>query len=314
MDEDEKAQAAAVQEQNKKQGASVFVDDQTTDTTPPGTLYGYGGGGGGSSRSPEDVQADTQAQIWNTQANYAQRRDDMDKMAQNQLDNFNRQMKANNDLLSQQNRQNMRAIEWQPNQQREQSTLMALRNRMGNAAYGSNLTDLREGLGRVDDMNDNALIQAWKQNADNAYSNWFQANAQLVSDYNDQVTALEDEFSKLYSQYWQAISNISPQLASPENMRAHNAYGKKQSEWKSPTTGEGTDFYSLNPIDLTPTDALRKMLVYKDQASAVNPLTKGYVRPDKGQTSYGKANGMYGRNAANKAFYDNLLAYSRPRI
>lgn len=277
-----------------------------------GVVYTYGGGGGGSSKTPEDVQKDTQAQIWNTQANYAKRRADMDKLSKDSLGNIEKQFEANNALLKQQKARNQRAIQWQPNQQREQSTLSALRNRMGNAAYGSALTDMREGMGRVDDMNDVALIDTWRQNADNDYSNWFQANAQLVSDYNDQATSIEDEYSKLYSQYWSTMSNINPQLASRENMEAANAYGKPESEWQSPSVGEGTDFYSLNPIIMEPDEELRKMLTRKDHASAENPLTKGYVRPDKGQVAYGNARGTYGRTAANKAFYDNILAYSKP--
>ena len=197
-----------------------IIDDLTNNDNDGGgggggTYIYYGGGGGGysSSKSPEDVQKETQNQIWNTQANYFKRRGDMDKLSKDSLGNIEKQMKANDALLRQQNAQNQRSIQWQPNQQREQSTLMALRNRMGNAAYGSSLVDLREGMGRVDDMNDNALIESWRQNADNAYSNWFQANAQLVSDYNDQAMSDEDEYSKLYSQYWSAMSNLNPMLA-----------------------------------------------------------------------------------------------------
>lgn len=293
-----------------------IIDDLTDDSnngsgSPAYVYYGGGGGSSGSSKTPEDVQKETQNQIWNTQANYFKRRGDMDKLSKDSLGNIEKQMKANDALLRQQNVQNQRSIQWQPNQQREQSTLMALRNRMGNAAYGSSLVDLNEGMGRVDDMNDEALIESWRENADNAYSNWFQANAQLVSDYNDQATSIEDEYSKLYSQYWSAMSNLNPMLATYENMVASNAYGKPESEWNYPVVGEGTDLYAMNPIILEPDEELKKMLQHKEHASEKNPLTKGYVRPDKGQTSYGGINGMYGKTAANKAFYDNIRPYSK---
>ena len=295
--------------------SGVWDDDKDKSGEDGSTYIYYGGGGGyggGYGKTPEDVQKDTQAQIWNTQANYAKRRGEMDELAKKSLGNIDKQMKANDDLLKQQNVRNQRSVQWQPNQQREQSTLSALRNRMGNAAYGSSLVDLREGMGRVDDMNDVALIDTWRQNADNDYANWFQANAQLVSDYNDQAISLEDEYSKLYSQYWSTMSNLNPQLASQENMVAANAYGKPEGEWQYPSVGEGTDFYSMNPIIMEPDEELKKMLEQRDHAPAENPLTKGYVRPDHGQTRYGGNRGTYGRTAANKAFYDNILAYSKP--
>ena len=181
-----------------------------------GRSYSKGGGGGGS--GSKDQQKKTQAQINNTAGNYATRKKDLDKLGQQQLNNINQQIKANNALLKQQNKQIQQNIQWQPNQQREQSTLMNMRNRMGNTAYGSGVRDLMEGMGRVDDMNDVELIQTYKQNSDNAYNNWFQANESLVSDYNDQVTSIQDEYSKLFSQYWSTLSNINPQLATKTNL------------------------------------------------------------------------------------------------
>jgi len=190
---------------------------------------------------------------------------------------------------------------------------------MGNAAYGSSLADLREGMGRIDDMNDVSLINAYKQNADNAYSNWFQANASLVSDYNDQVTSLEDEYSKLYSQYWSTLSNIDPTMALQKNMELAAKRGRAGEKGKV----KDGDYY-IEPFDLEPDEELRKLMYQKEHASPVNPMTKSYVRPDQGQTRLGRTNGTYsgGRlqnnnsrqgTAANPAFYDNITAYQRPR-
>lgn len=274
--------------------------------------YGGGGGGSGSAKTPEELQEEMQAQIWNTQANYAKRRGDMDQMSKDSLNNILGQIDMNNKLLEQQNARNMRSVQWQPNEQAKQSTQMTLQNRMGNSLYGAGLTDLLQGMSRIDDKMDFSLIDAYRQTADNDYNNWLQADTQLVSDYNDQVTSLADEYSKLYSQYWSAMSNLNPLLATEENMAKANAYGKPESEWEYPTVGEDTDRYSMNPIILEPDEELKNMMKQRVYSSAVNPLTNGYVRPDKGQVSYGGTRGTHGRTAANKAFYDNILAYSKP--
>lgn len=248
---------------------------QTSDTTSYPASSGYSGGGGyyggggygggyGSSggQTPEDAQQEQQQTIYNLgdiyekragdmgkgvqgrakdlNKNAKQRQKDMDDVAQRQLNNILGQKDANDATLTAARRKNMQQIEWQPNQQREQSTLMALRNRMGNAALGSGIQDLREGMGRIDDMNDVSLINAWKQNEDAAYNNWFQADTSLNADYNDQVASILDSFSQFgadyqdqmsklnwdyfdevsrnYAQYWSQMSNINPRLATKENM------------------------------------------------------------------------------------------------
>jgi hypothetical protein len=246
-------------------------DDGESGPSNPNSSGGYGGGGGGV-----DKEA-VQNQILNTQGNYAKRKGEMDKMAKDQLGNIEKQFDANNALLKQQNATNMKNVQWQPNQQKEQSALMAMRNRMGNAAYGSSLADLREGMGRIDDMNDVSLINAYRQNADNAYSNWFQANASLVSDYNDQVTSLEDEYSKLYSQYWSTLSNIDPTMALQKNMELAAKRGRAGEKGKV----KDGDYY-IEPFDLEPDEELRSLMYQKEHASPVNPMTKSYVRPDQG--------------------------------
>lgn len=223
-----------------------------------------GGGGGGSGASAKDTQKKTQAQLTNTGGNYNKRAGDlakntqdrandlsniskdrlgdMDKNAQAQLNNINQAIKSNNASLAENRRNIMQGVQWQPNQQKQQSTLMALRNRMGNAAYGSGIQDLVEGMRRVDDMNDVELINTWKQNENAAYSNWYQANESLVNDYNDQIASINeqfsqfnadyrdqmsklkadynDEMSKLYSQYWSTMSNINPELATEKNLKS----------------------------------------------------------------------------------------------
>ena len=225
--------------------------------------YSRGGGGGGGGKSAAQAQKETQAQInnqgdiygkragdlaKNTQQrakdftkNTKQRAKDIGNVAKRNLNNIAGQRQANDAALTTNRANIMRNIEWQPNQQKEQSTLMALRNRMGNSAYGSALQDLREGMGRVDDMNDTELINTWKQNEDAAYQNWYQADTSLVADYNEQIAQIldtysqlsadyadqmskmqsdyNDELSKLYSNYWTGVSNINPELASKKNMQ-----------------------------------------------------------------------------------------------
>lgn len=198
----------------KKEGTSA-------NNYPSYSNWGGGGSGSGSGysgKTPEELQKETQAQINNAGDNYNQRAKDLGKQGKAALKDIERGIKANDALFKEQQRQIETSIQWQPNQQKEQSTLAALRNRMGNAAYGSGIVDLIEGMSRVDDMNDVQLIETDKQNRNAAYNNWYQANESLLSDYNKQVNAINDEFSKLYSQYFSALSNINPLLASKKNI------------------------------------------------------------------------------------------------
>lgn len=262
---------AAVKGSSSKQavrGFGVTNTQDPADTGPASYGGGYGGGGGrggggGGGSSAEDPEK-IQAQLNNTGGNYEKRLGDinqnvegrkgdldaitkdrladMDKTAQDQLNNIKQQQQANAASLSTNRRNIMQGIDWQPNQQKEQSTLMALRNRMGNSAYGSGIQDLAEGMARVDDMNDYQLISAWKQNENNAYANWYHAEQGLIGDYNEHVAQINDEISqfrsdyrdqmsklrsdyndevsKLYSQYWSTMSNIDPLLATKENIEA----------------------------------------------------------------------------------------------
>ena len=230
---------------NINKGADSFVKTGTDNGNGAGAGaasygggYGGGGGRGGGGGGAEKIQA----QLNNTGGNYEKRLGDinqnvegrkgdldkitkdrladMDKTAQDQLNNIKQQQQANAASLSTNRRNIMQGIDWQPNQQKEQSTLMALRNRMGNSAYGSGIQDLAEGMARVDDMNDYQLISAWKQNENNAYANWYQAEQGLIGDYNEHVAQINDEISKLYSQYWSTMSNSDPLLATKENIEA----------------------------------------------------------------------------------------------
>lgn len=269
------------QQLDKGTGGKAPATQPAAATPSSGSRSGYSkrGGGGGGGSGDKDQQKKTQAQLDNTGGNYGKRagdlnkitqkrandlnkiankrQADMDKNAQAQLANINQSMQANDAALAENRRNIMQNVQWQPNQQKQQSTLMALRNRMGNAAYGSGIQDLAEGMARVDDMNDTELINTWKQNENNAYSNWYQANESLVNDYNDQVASIneqksqfsadyadqmsklrsdyKDEMSKLYSQYWSTMSNINPELATASNLKkaAQNAAGTSKTAKKS---------------------------------------------------------------------------------
>ena len=269
-------------------GGAYTKDTTTTNNGNPGSGYSKSSGSPrkSSSSTPDDKkqQKKTQAQLDNTAGNYAQRKKDLDKESEAQLGNINQQIEANNALLKQQNVQNQRNIAWQPNQQKEQSTMMAMRNRMGNAAYGSGIVDLMEGMGRVDDMNDVELINTYKQNSDNAYNNWFQANESLISDYNDQVTSINDEYSKLYSQYWSTMSNINPELATKENLdkAAKNASATSKANVQS---AKDTVSSAKNQLAM----AKRNAKASKNSKTAKAQVKAAQKAYDKAKKSYTKA-------------------------
>lgn len=276
---------------------------------PPSTFSGYGSGYGAYStgKSPEEVQKETQAQINNLGANSAARAGDLNTIAKDSLDTINTQIQNNQDSYNYGLQQANMISAWQPNQQREQSTYRALRNRMGNAAYGANLADLNEGMARVDDMNDVELINTYKENISGLWDNYRNALTSLQSDYADQVNAIRDEFSKLSSQYWSSMSNINPLLATQENMtKAQN--GEKIS------VGSGTDAYTLPNVDLRPSPELRELMVRLEAPNAFNPLTGNYIRPDR---AVSEANRIGNTGKANKAsiahreFGNEMDAYKR---
>lgn len=273
-----------------------------------GGLNYYGGYGAYSTgKSPEEVQRETQAQINNLGANSAARAGDLNTIAKDSLDTIKTQIQNNQDSYNYGLQQANMISAWQPNQQREQSTYRALRNRMGNAAYGANLADLNEGMARVDDMNDVELINTYKENISGLWDNYRNALTSLQSDYADQVNAIRDEFSKLSSQYWSSMSNINPLLATQENMtRAQN--GERVS------VGSGTDAYTLPNVDLRPSPELRELMVRLEAPNAFNPLTGNYIRPDR---AVNEANRIGNTGKANKAsiahreFGNEMDAYKR---
>lgn len=179
------------------------------------------------------------------------RQDEMDQAAQMQLNSILQQRQDNDAALAARQAQIMRGVDWQSQQQKEQSMLANLRNRMGNSAYGSSIQDLAQNMARIDDMADVQLLEAWKQNEDLAYNDWFKTDEQLAADYNNQVASILDEFSqfksdysdqyskqqreyeneisKLYTNYWTTESNLNAQLASKSNMEK-SAKGKTNTQ------------------------------------------------------------------------------------
>lgn len=271
---------------------------------------GGGGGGGGSSSQPAgttpEEQAKNQAQINNLGDIYAKRAKDLGNIGAKQLENIEQQKAANDSLFAQQKRQINTSVQWQPNQQKEQSTLMALRNRMGNAAYGSAIQDLREGMGRVDDMNDVELINAYKQNMDTAEQNWYQANAALVADYNDQISSLKDEFSKLKSNWWTSVSNINPELASKKNVKKALS-SKTARQAKEAKAGLKKAKAALKKAQKSKNKAQQKFA--KDK---VRKYKNDY---EKFRVSIGKGNDKYYLPSVNLGPSDSLkalMAYQKP--
>lgn len=279
---------------------------------PFGGGYGYGGygyGGGGGGKSPEEQQEENQDAINTLSAIHGPGRGkDLSEQGEEGIRNIESQIKQNENLYNQTRRNNMRSLEWQPQQQREQSTLSALRARMGNSAYGSSIVDLQEGMNRVDDMADNQLIKTWKDNSDNNYANYFQTANDLWMDKAEYVNNIKDEFSKLKMQYWAALSNINPKLATKENI-------EKAMNGESVSIGEGTDYYTLPDLsDLKPSESLQELFKLPERPSAVNPYTREFVRPDRAVNAALRIPNTGTRNqstAANQGFNDNLNVYQR---
>lgn len=201
---------------------------KTTTTSPSGGGTSYSGGGGSGGGSGTDPKT-TQATINVTQDMAKQKKGQLDDKAKDKFNAIKKTEKANNKALAEQNRRINLDIEWQPQQQKEQSTMMALRSRMGNSAYGSATQDLVEGMQRVDDMADVELINTYKQNMNNAYDDWYQAHTSIINDYNELATNMQDKYDDLQNQTWASLASIDPKLASKKNM----AKSKKQAQTTS---------------------------------------------------------------------------------
>lgn len=196
--------------------------------------------------------------------------------------------------------------EWQPNQQREQSTYRAIRNRMSNGAYGSDLANLNEGMARIDDMNDVELINTDKENFSQIYDNFRNAAIQLANDAAEQANAINEEYSKAQASFWSTLNNIDPLLAE-EAMKDKN-------KGKSVTVGSGTDKYTLPEISFEQPDDLKALMVKLDIPNAFDPRTGQYIRPDR---AVNEANKIGNTGKANKAsiahreFGNEMDAYKR---
>ena len=267
------------------------------------TGYPYGGYGSGGGKSAAELQEEQQKQLDNTIANYRKRKKDLDDLVADGLNNIKKQIEQNQKLYKKTQTDNMLQLDWQPQQQREQSTLMALRNRMGNAAWGSSLVDLAEGMGRVDDMADVELINTHKQNEASTYNDYIQADSSLKADYQDQVNAGKDEQSKLYSQLWSTLANIDANAGSQANMEAI-------ARGETVNYGEGTDAYTLQGAPERSTSPELQEMYNIPELEA--PKMQDYIRSDKGETSYNvneNAGNANRSTVANTAFNDNLSAF-----
>lgn len=257
---------------------------------------GYGYGSGSSGPDPAEIQA----HINNLIANANKRGNDLGDLVADSLDSIKSQIKQNEDLYKKTRKDNMLQLDWQPQQQRQQSTLMALRNRMGNAAWGSSLVDLAEGMGRVDDMADVQLINAHKQNENSAWSDYLQADTGLKSDYRDVVNQYKDEVSKLQSQTMSSLDNYDTSAGKLENIEAISR--------GDTVTTDGDEAYTLNGA----TGLAPRSFEALEFADTKNPNAPDLYRPDKAETSYNvneKAGNANRSTVANTAFNDNLNAY-----
>jgi len=199
---------------NPRKAKTDLVSGGDPGTTTGGTTTTGGNGNTMTvkQQAPDVDIDDVNAQLENAGNSYNNEIDRITKADKAARGNIQDQRKANAKQLLMKKNQINRKSDWQPNQQKEQSTYAALRRTMGNAAYGSGLADLNEGMRRYDDMQDKELIETWKDNQNNAYNNWYQANADLIADYNTQVAKTNDDFAAAYDNYMGNIANINSQL------------------------------------------------------------------------------------------------------
>jgi len=266
-------------------GSAVIYNDQPASSG--GSSGGSGGGGGGTytvnyEKPKEDID-DINAQLANAGKMLGRENANIAKSGKDALDNIKNQRIANNKQLIMKRAQLDRNSEWQPNQQKEQSVLTNLRRTMGNAAYGSGLTDLMEGLNRYDDMADVELINTWKENRDNAYNNWYQANADLISDYNEQATKTRSAFEEAFNNYLSNISNINAELGQKAYAK-NGASGKISHDLDDDQGTISVDLLANNAIANNGMTNLLKMLSNKAKTDNPNiPNTNGlidYIRPN----------------------------------
>ena len=243
------------------------------------TYTGGGSGGGGYTvKSSVTPAEEINAQLENAKSIYGREVDSANKAAKDALDNIQKQRTANAQQLLMKKNQLARQSEWQPNQQKEQSTYANLRRTMGNAAYGSGLTDLNEGMSRYDDMADVQLINTFKENQNNAYNSWYQANADLINDYNEQVIRAQNTLDTAYNNYLANIAGIDARLG-------QQAYGKGNAGGDISRKEDDQTYKTSVRAKDTSINNLLKMLI--NQASANNPNipdTAGlvdYIRPSK---------------------------------
>lgn len=106
--------------------------------------------------------------------------------------------------------------DWYSQQQKEQATTTQLRDRMGNAAYGSGLLDLADDIARVDDMADVQVLRSYEDNIDNAWQNYYETMVSNINARNELAMDTEASLRELFGDYAAQLNNISPKLASGE--------------------------------------------------------------------------------------------------
>ena len=283
------------------------INQQPSQPSGGGGWVSGGGGGGGNynityskEKEPIDTE-DLDAQLANAASALGKQNAATAKAGKDALNNIQDQRKNNTQQLLMKNAQLARNSEWQPNQQKEQSVLNNMRRTMGNAAYGSGMQDLQEGMSRFDDMADVELINTWKENQDEAYNNWYQANADLISDYNEQVIRTNSAFDEAYNNYLGNIANINSKLG--KQAYDENNAGRKLTQqlgFDSDKNGkvegdedEGTITATIAKNDAVDAYKMAQLLtMLTNKASANNPnipdnAGSDYIRPN---------NAIYQRN------------------
>ena len=276
----------------------------TTNNYP---LGGYGGSGYGyGGKSAEDQQKELQAAINNFVTNSSNRFGDLVTISENSLGTIGKTAEENKNSYLRAMQLINQLNDWQPNQQREQSVYRAIKNRMGNALNGSAFADLNEGMSRYDDMADVELMKSIKENGSSAFDNFRNAQISLYGDNEDQINAIQDEFSKFKSSFHSTLSSLNS-LLDAEAL-------KEKNKGKSVTVGSGTDKYTMPAINLEIPDNLRALMVSLDIPNAFDPFTGKYIRPDR---AVNEANKIGNTGRANKAsiahreFGNEMDAYKR---
>jgi len=210
-------------------GSSGSGDDSGSGGGGGGGGWGSGGYGGGSGG------ADAAAGNLNAIANFNQ--DIAKEKAKQGYDILGDSMKAANGLKKENLTQVDRTANanWYKQLQNLQHVYASIRHRMGNMAYGSGIMDTLEPFKTADDQMDVDVLNAMRNNAFDAYANWYSTIASDVQAYNELASNTQASLAQNQSDLAAQLSNIGDDYISSGDYSAQIKNGelKKDNDiWK----------------------------------------------------------------------------------